>query len=540
MALASAILIAVFVTSSDAGWALGLFVVALIWTAVSAALTRRALQQGLGLGQGFRYGQVLFDILVVTVAVHVTGGGGSAFAPLYILVIAEGALLLPLPGGLLAGLAASAVFAADAVLLQGEANADPLDTTFLLQFGLFMLVAIATGLLGDRLRQAGMRLGAVQSELEQLRLDTTDILEALSTGLMTVDGEGRLVYLNPAGSDLLGMDAEEWTGRPILDVVDGIAPGLGGMLARSIQFRMPQTRFRTTLAHDDDPMVIGVSTTILERPGDDAPSATAVFQDITAAERAERLDRRTQRLEAVAELSASLAHEIKNPLASIRSAVEQLARGAMLAPSDRGILERLVLDESDRLSRLLSDFIDFSAIRMGRSETHDFADIVDGAVHLASRHPDADGITLEVAIQGGPLPVPGDRDLLHRATYNLVLNAFQYAGGDGSVEVLAEDVGHLPPEAAAGVERAIRLTVRDSGPGIEEEDVDRVFDPFFTRRTGGTGLGLAVVQRAVRAHSGAVLVGRAPQGGAEFNLYLPGGELRDPAPSASTEAGIEA
>jgi len=540
MSLVSGVLVAALFTFNDVGRATGLFALALVWTVVSVVLGRRTVDDGTRLGEKFRYAQVLFDVLVVTAVVHVTGGGGSPFAPVYILVIAEGALLLPLPGGLLVGLAASAVFAADAVLWQGEANADPLNTTFLLQFGLFTLVAIATGLLGDRLRRAGMRLGAVQSELEQLRLDTTDILEALSTGLLTVDGDGRLVYLNPAGAELLGLDVRDWVDTPILDTVDGIAPGLGGMLARSIQFRMPQTRFRTTITREGDPMVIGVSTTVLERPGDDAPSATAVFQDITAAERAERLDRRTQRLEAVAELSASLAHEIKNPLASIRSAVEQLARGAMLAPPDRAVLERLVLDESDRLSRLLSEFLDFSAIRMGRTETHDFAEIVDGAVHLASRHPDAEGVTLDVVIQGGSVPVPGDRDLLHRAAYNLALNAFQYAGEGGSVAVLVDDVAHLPPEAAAGVERAVRLTVRDSGPGIEEEDVERVFDPFFTRRTGGTGLGLAVVQRAVRAHSGAVIVGRAPEGGAEFNLYLPGGETPDPVSSESTELEMQA
>jgi two-component system sensor histidine kinase PilS (NtrC family) len=489
------------------------------------------------IGPAFRYAQVGFDIFVITAIVDASGGAESPFAPLYILVIAEGALLLPLPGGLLVGLAASAVFAGVAVFFH---QVDPFQPVFLLQIGLFTLVALATGILGDRLRQAGLRLGAVESELEQLRLDTSDILEALSTGLLTVDGRGRLAYLNPAGAELLGLDPQEWLGRPILEVVDGIAPGLGGMLARSIQFRMPQTRFRTTMAGEDEAVVLGVSTTVLERSGDDAPSATAVFQDITAAERAERLDRRTQRLEAVAALSASLAHEIKNPLASIRSSVEQLARGESLAVSDRGILERLVLDESDRLSRLLSDFIEFSAIRMGRSETHDLLEIVDGALQLASRHPDAHGVALEARMAVDRVTVPGDRDLLHRAVYNLVLNAFQFAGEGGRVQVIVEDVGHLPAEQSAGVARAARLTVRDTGPGIDPADEERVFDPFFTRRIGGTGLGLAVVQRAVRAHSGAVLVGTGPNGGAEFTLYLPGGDSPESATSERAEEEVPA
>jgi len=494
-----------------------LFALSLAWTTISFWRTHLAEQ---GASFAFRYGQVLFDIMVVTGIVHFTGDAESSFAPLYILVIAEGALLLPLPGGVLVGLAASAVFAGDAVLL----NDAEITSTFLLQIGLFTVVAVATGILGDRLRQAGMRLGVVESELEQLRLDTSDILDNLSTGVLTVDGAGRLAYLNPAGAELLGMEPEEWFGAPVLEVVDGIAPGLGGMLARSIQFRMPQTRFKTTVAGEEETTTIGVSTTVLERMGEEAPSATAIFQDITALDRAERLDRRTQRLEAVAALSASLAHEIKNPLASIRSSVEQLARQDTLAPEDRDTLQRLVLEESDRLSRLLSDFIEFSAIRMGRAETHDLGTLVGGAVQLAARHPDSSKVALECRGHDLGLAVPGDRDLLHRAVYNLVLNAFQFAGEGGKVEVVVEDAGHLPIDQTAGIEDAVRLIVRDSGPGIDPADEERIFDPFFTRRVGGSGLGLAVVQRAVKAHHGAVLVGNHPGGGAEFVLYLRGGD----------------
>jgi len=510
-----------------------LFVVSLVWTAVSFWRTNRPTQPT---SSTFRYGQVLFDILIVAGIVHFTGDADSAFSPLYILVIAEGALLLPLPGGVLVGLAASAVFAGDAVLLNGADITD----TFLLQIGLFTVVAVATGILGDRLRQAGMRLGAMESELQQLRLDTSDILDSLSTGVITVDGAGRLAYLNPAGAEMLGLEPEEWFGAPILEVVDGIAPGLGGLLARSIQFRMSQKRFKTTTAGEGETLTIGVSTTVLERNGEDAPSATAIFQDITAHDRAERLDRRTQRLEAVAALSASLAHEIKNPLASIRSSVEQLARVDGLAAEDRETLQRLVLDESDRLSRLLSDFIEFSAIRMGRAETHDLGSLVGGAVQLAARHPDAAEVALDCHGHDGGIAVPGDRDLLHRAVYNLVLNAFQFAGEGGRVEVLVEDVSNLAPDQTAGIVHAVRLVVRDSGPGIDMDDQERIFDPFFTRRTGGSGLGLSVVQRAVKAHHGAVLVGNHAGGGAEFVLYLPGGDRSEVVSSQTTEQEVPA
>ena len=179
-------------------------------------------------GTRFRYLQVLLDVALVTGTVHFTGGSTSEFAPLYILVIAEGALLLPLSGGVLMGVLASAFFFAESVWLQGG----DLDLDLGLQMGLFTAVALVTGLLGDRLRRAGTRLGAVESELRQLRLDTSEILDSISTGVLTVDAEGRVAYLNHAGGRLLGLDPTAHLGRPVEEVLAKVAPGLGRLLLR--------------------------------------------------------------------------------------------------------------------------------------------------------------------------------------------------------------------------------------------------------------------------------------------------------------------
>ncbi|HSM05352.1 MAG TPA: PAS domain-containing protein, partial [Longimicrobiales bacterium] len=293
---------------------------------------------------GFLYLQVLLDVLIVTATVHVTGGATSDFAPLYILVISEAALLLPLSGGVLMGVLASVMFTGDIVLLKGQSVTGPLA----LQLVLFAGVAVATGILGDRLRRAGIQLGAVESELRQLRLDTSEILDTLTTGILTVDGEGRLAYLNAAGARLLGVQGDAPPGTPVEEVLPDSAQSMGRILLQSVRDRVPVLRFKTSVERNGEPVVLGVSTTVVDRHGDAAPSGTAIFQDITHSERMGVLDRRHQRLEAVAELSASLAHEIKNPLASIRSSVEQLA-GDDLDPDDRYVLQRLVLTESDRL-----------------------------------------------------------------------------------------------------------------------------------------------------------------------------------------------
>lgn len=504
-------------------------------------------------GRNFLYGQIVADIVLVTVVVHMTGGAQSDFAPVYIPVIAAGALLLPLPGGFLIGGLASALYLTDLVWW----HPGPTPGTALIQIGIFGVMAVATGTLGDRLRRTGRALFELESELRQLRLDTTDILGTLDTGVVSVDGEGRLAYINPAAEALLALRGRDWIGRPVVEELERRAPGLGAAVRETARTRVPIRRSETSafvLEENGERAVVpeasrpstgdtswrriaaraasasgwpegrvlGVRTTILERESG-SPWITAVFQDITDSKRADALNRRAERLEAVAELASSLAHEIRNPLASIRSAVEQLARG-VLPEADRTVLQRLVLAESDRLSRLLSDFLEYSRVEMRRRQEVDLAAIVEAAVRLAQEHPDGvAGVDVTFSAEAAPFLVEGDGDLLHRAVFNLVLNALQHAGPNGMVVVrLGRGRGREVP-AGLRMQAPVRLSVADSGPGIPEDVAGRVFDPFFTTRAGGTGLGLAVVHRAVQAHSGTVLVnGRSELGGAEFVVFLPG------------------
>ncbi|MBI4541221.1 MAG: PAS domain S-box protein [Gemmatimonadetes bacterium] len=468
-------------------------------------------------GENFLYAQVVFDALVVTGVVHITGGGESDFAPLYILVISAGALLLPLRGGVLVGGLASILFFADAVW----GHAATLSATVFLQIGLFALVAVATGYLGDRLRRAGIALGAVESELRRLRLDTGDILRNIATGVITVDGAGRLAYMNPAAEHLLGVSYSQWTGASVLEVLEQASPGLGSAIRHTLAERRPVMRRKTLARRLGQELILGVSTTVLDREDGAPPSVTVIFQDITDTERLEALHRRAERLEAVAELSASLAHEIKNPLASIRSAVDQLTTSRSLDRDDQGALQRLVLGESDRLSRLLSEFIEFARVRPAAQEEVDLRDVVRDALGVVRQHPDAAaGVRLTVSLGARRIPVRGDADLLHRAVFNLVLNAVQFAGEKGEVDVTLERIH--PSALPSGIELRdpVRLRVRDTGPGIDPAAVPRIFDPFYTTRPGGSGLGLAVVHRAVEAHEGAVIVDPGPGRGAEFTIFL--------------------
>jgi signal transduction histidine kinase len=267
---------------------------------------------------------------------------------------------------------------------------------------------------------------------------------------------------------------------------------------------------------------IGLTTTTIDADGTpEGISATAIFQDISDNKRLEELRLRAERLEAVAELSASLAHEIKNPLASIRSATEQLSRRPK-ADDDERTLGRLIVRESDRLSRLLSEFLDFARVRVTRGERVDMTAIARTAAGLATAHPDRkSGVNVLCIAPTGPLFVEGDEDLLHRAVFNIALNAVQASRENGEVKI---EIGTMAvdqiPTGVPFTMHAVSLRVTDNGPGIPVEIRDRVFDPFFTTKPGGSGLGLPIVHRAIEAHRGFVFLDSSSKG-TRFTVLLP-------------------
>ena len=214
---------------------------------------------------------------------------------------------------------------------------------------------------------------------------------------------------------------------------------------------------------------------------------TAIFTDISDLKEVQELQARAERLEAVAALSASLAHEIRNPLASIRSSVEQLARSKH-ADEDERFLAGLIVRESDRLSRLLSEFLDFARVRATQSCRSTCTRVVTAVVRLIRAHPDCRP-DADIVVEGGRTTMDGDEDLLHRVIANLVLNAVQAARGPVRIIVSVGAVSAADIPHGTNLDHAIRLQVRDTGPGIPAEIRERLFEPFVSGRTGGSGLG---------------------------------------------------
>ncbi len=451
--------------------------------------------------------QATVDTLLVT---SLVSGDATPLAALYVALVAVYGLLLPTGRSLLTTLFAGACYIA--VTLRSPEAALAWS-----QVAVIGLVGILIALLGNRLTSASREQHALAVALAQVRLEAEEILATIQSGVITVDGEGRLGFINPRGAKILG-GGRFIPGQPVLDALRACSRELHEAIVLGLTEGTRIMRGEASVRRADGSLFpVGLSTTTFQRPGTERPLVTAIFTDISDLKRLQEFRVRAERLEAVAALSASLAHEIRNPLAAIRSAVEQLARSVGPDEDDQ-TLARLVMRESERLNRLLSEFLDFSRVRASRFERIELLGLVEAAARITREHPEVRGTTITVI--GEPVELDGDEDLLHRVASNLMLNAAQALAGRGEIRVTVRRA--RPGEAPVGrVERPVMLLVQDDGPGIPESVRERLFEPFVTGRTGGSGLGLAIVQRAVDAHRGVILVDTVAGSGTTFSIFLP-------------------
>src|SRR5213594_2944301 len=380
-------------------------------------------------GPTFLYLQALFDVFLITTVVHMTGGADSDLAGLYVLVIAVTALLMPPARAGLVTVLAGLVYFAD--VFWGHHTAVSLGLW--IQLGVFVLVAAVTAYVASRVTVMGAEREALAAEVRQVQLEADDVLRNIRTGVITVDADGRLLYANPASEEILGFKAREWLGRSVMPEFARLAPEFWAAVTSTARRGVRLMRVEARVHRPDRSFPIGVTTTTLDGPVGARPRVSAIFTDISDSKRLEELHLRAERLEAVAELSSSLAHEIKNPLASIRSSVEQLARSSRSNPDEK-FLANLIVRESDRLSRLLSEFLDFSRVRVTECRPVDLHRVAEAAIRLVRQHPDCPP-EARIELEGEVTAMEGDEDLLHRVVSNLVLNAVQAAGTRAQVTV---------------------------------------------------------------------------------------------------------
>jgi two-component system sensor histidine kinase PilS (NtrC family) len=500
----------------------GTLTFAFLSTAVCAALLPRVQRvQGLGAAQ------LVTDVLTVSSIVFFTEGPRSIFSFLYVPITVYAAILFERRGGYATAIAASLCTAGSLALGGlGLFGTPPVSMPWQWSLGIWgvhtgalLLVAMLASTLARERRVASLELASSASDLRELRSLHERMVESLTSGLVTVDAGGVVTSCNPEGARILARDADEVIGAQLEDLL----PGVSAMLARGIPGHL-RTRLELKLA-DGGQRFLGVAGSVLRAGEGAGPGYVVIFQDVTRVVALEQELRQRERLAAVGELAAGVAHEVRNPLAAISGCVEMLRalNRERSGDDEQEHLMGIVLREIERLDALIADFLQFARPGPPKLETIALAPLLGEVAEMCRAACPLDvRVTVEAPTD---LEVEADATQLRQVLWNLVRNAVQAVGQRGVISLGAAPLAQATPSphrsGAPGGGHLVELVVADDGPGIAPEALERIFDPFFTTKPAGTGLGLATVHRIVTAHGGTIDVDSEPGRGARFRVRLP-------------------
>ncbi len=463
--------------------------------------------------------QLIGDLVIVTGFVYATGGVFSPFSFLYLTVIVVAAAMLPAGGVIFAGLSAIA-YGLQAVLMYYQLL--PLPTTLegipitpsasrvlqqiLIHIVGFVLVALLVSYLTTSLRRAHSMLEEETERAKQFVALTQHVVRSVGAGILAADLDGKTLYVNPAGASILGItDVDDQIGKP-LEVVMPLAEHNWGLIAsRARSQSMP--RFEGTLERSQSRLGLSVDPLKDER-------ATVVgfivnFQDLTELRIEAERERLKDRMAATGEMAARMAHEIKNPLASISGSAQMLGSVGGVDETGRRLLD-IVVDESRRLSGILDGFLVFARPGQATHAICDLSKLLDDCLALLRRSDEINDKHELILETPDELVVLGEEHLLRQIFWNLSRNALQAMPDGGRLKISAQRR-----------DRSAVIRWRDTGVGMSEEIRHRAFEPFVTTQEKGTGLGLAVVYSAVQEHGGSVDIVSAPGRGTTVTVELP-------------------
>ncbi len=461
--------------------------------------------------------QVAVDLSMEGLLVACTGGAASVFCPLFIASIFAASTVLSVEGAMVCSSSATIILALACMLPQMASGATGGDYSWRLASYLFTY-----GLAFHGVSLLSSRVVGGAAEAECL---TEEIIENMAEGLIAADTQGRILAVNEKARALLGCEQ----GRRLEGArIDALA----GRRERAFVAERLRAGGEGHWEHvfEVDPgrrIPVLVTTTVLRDDKGRKRGTVLLLQDLSLRREVEAATRRIARLEELTEVARGIAHEVRNPLASMCGCAEEIAHETNLSPETVRLTE-ILRREARRIDGIIDEFLNFARIRKLKVCVVDVGELIGHVGELLRARAGRSEVRVERPC--GRTEVWGDRDLLTQLFLNLGINALEAMGAaTGMVRVRAEIVG-----GPGGRSPAVEVTVEDNGCGIAREDLGKLFTPFFSRKARGTGLGLAIANRIAQVHGGAIGVESAPGRGSTFRVRLPQGsnaqDVREPEP----------
>jgi two-component system sensor histidine kinase PilS (NtrC family) len=480
--------------------------------------------------------------LIEGLLVNHVGGSFSPFILFFIISIVVTALYFRLLGSLLVATSAGLLYCLPVFFdlsfiyegliepprLAGTGiSSDEAFYTVFLHLCLFYFFSFISGYLTQN-------LFVTTRELSRLRFETSEILEQMHSGLLTVDSEKRIVYFNRAAGDILGFNPGDVRGGHILNVFGKGYKEFRRRLSTAMDLKRAEERSEIIIDHPQKGTIpLGLSLSIIEDDEEKSRGIIAIFQDLTEAKKLEERIRATDRLAAIGQLAAGIAHEIRNPLTSISGSVEVL-KDELNPEGDNLRLMQLILKESSRLSTILTDFLNFARIDRRSTDKCDLGVVIPDIMKLATGNNKInDSVEIMHNLHQPSIMVAGSEDQIKQILWNLILNSAQAMGRKGGV-IWISTADHGSDEGV----QMIMLVVSDDGPGIPAGIRDKIFDPFFSTKQDGTGLGLPIVVRIVDWLEGKIDLESSAETGTRFTIYLPGEPVKEKKPEILHEVTL--
>jgi two-component system sensor histidine kinase PilS (NtrC family) len=475
--------------------------------------------------------QVACDALVVSAMVHLTGGVASYFSSLYTLPIIAASTVQSWRGGLMVSVLSSIIYGG-LVIAQYQGVALPfvdvpaalppmrvaIFTVGLNVFG-FMAIAALSGYLAEGLRRTGEQLEETSTQLADLQAFNQHVIDSLTGGLTTCDMEGRLLTFNRAAEGITAMTAADALGRPIGEVLQ--LPEAYAGLFTSRRPVLPRFEYGYTRA-DGRQIELGISAAPLITPRGDA-GFLFTFQDVTEVKKQEREARVQQRLAAVGEMAAGIAHEIRNPLASMAGSI-QILRDELPLTTEQSQLIDIVLRESERLNDTIRSFLAYARPQRAALVDVDVRRVLSETAALLGNNAElVDGHSIVVDAPSNPIVYRADEAQVRQIVWNLATNGLRAMPNGGELRLAVRRVG-----PRSGDQGQVVIAVHDHGVGIAPEEMDGIFQPFRGGFARGTGLGLSIVHRIASDYGGEVRVASNQGRGTTVEVILPVGAVAAP------------